>query len=236
MYKKKQNLDNIMTKIAVIVALQAEFDLVKNIFETTDKIVYSHISFVKGQIGNNEVALMKSGIGKVNAAVQLSELINIFCPEYVVNTGVAGGINKDLGVGHVVVAQQCAYHDVWCGQGSWGQVQGAPLYFDSSPVLLQKLKTIADSNTHFGLICSGDMFITEHTGLQEIKNNFPDVLAVDMESAAMAHVCYLRKVPFVSVRVISDTPGEKGDNSAQYLDFWADAPIRTFKVLKKLFL
>jgi adenosylhomocysteine nucleosidase len=223
-----------MAKIAVIVALQAEFDLVKNIFETQQEVFSNHISFIKGQIGGNEVVLMKSGIGKVNAAVQLSELISVFQPDYAVNTGVAGGIDRELNVGDVVVAQKCAYHDVWCGEGSLGQVQGLPLYFESSPILLQKLKEITDSNTHFGLICTGDRFITEFTGLQEIKSNFPDALAVDMESAAMAHVCHLRNVPFVSVRIISDTPDGARDNTAQYFDFWKDAPERTFEVLKKL--
>ncbi|MDR3327257.1 MAG: 5'-methylthioadenosine/adenosylhomocysteine nucleosidase [Prevotellaceae bacterium] len=221
-------------KIAIIVALQAEFDLVKNIFENYEEIFEKNISFIKGQIANNEVVLVRCGIGKVNAAVQLSELIGIFDPDYAINTGVAGGIDKGLSVGDVVVSTKCAYHDVWCGDGSWGQVQGLPLYFEGSKVMLQKLKALSTNNTHFGLICTGDQFITELTGLQTIKTNFPNSLAVDMESAAMAHVCYLRNVPFVSIRVISDTPEMSHDNTSQYFDFWKDAPKRTFELLKKL--
>ena len=75
---------------------------------------------------------MKCGIGKVNAAVRLSELINVFAPDMVVNTGVAGGIDTEVNVGDVVVGRQCCYHDVWCGEGAWGQMQGLPLYFDGN--------------------------------------------------------------------------------------------------------
>lgn len=220
-------------KIAIIVALQAEFDLVKNIFENYNEIFENNISFIKGKISENEVVLMKSGIGKVNAAVQLSELISVFKPDYAINTGVAGGIDKSLKVGDVVISEKCAYHDVWCGEGEWGQVQGLPLYFYSSDILLQKLKNIATDNTHFGLICTGDQFITQNAVLQEIKQKFPTSLAVDMESAAMAHICYLRKIPFVSIRVISDTPFAEKENLNQYFDFFQTAPKLTFEILKR---
>jgi len=227
-------------KLSIIVAMQSEFDLVKNIFDLTkpkenyEEIFENNISFIKGKIAENEVVLMKSGIGKVNAAVQLSELINIFQPDFVINTGVAGGIDKSLKVGDIVISEKCAYHDVWCGEGKWGQVQGLPLYFESSEVLLQKLKTISSENTYFGLICTGDQFITQNAVLQQIKQNFPTSLAVDMESAAMAHVCYLRKIPFVSIRVISDTPFMEKENINQYFDFFQTAPKLTFEILKKL--
>ena len=220
-------------KLAIIVAMQSEFDLVKNIFENYENISENNISFVKGKIAENEVALVKSGIGKVNAAVQLAELINVFQPDYVINTGVAGGIDKSLKVGDLVISEKCAYHDVWCGDGEWGQVQGLPLYFESSKILVQKFKNISTENTRFGLICTGDQFITQNTVLQQIKQNFPASLAVDMESAALAHVCYLRKIPFVSIRVISDTPFAEKENIIQYLDFFQTAPKLTFEILKR---
>ena len=203
-------------KIAIVVALQTEFDLVKNIFTSFKEVENRNITFFKGDISGKEVALMKCGIGKVNAAVRLSELINIFAPDMVINTGVAGGIDTEVNVGDVVVGRQCCYHDVWCGEGAWGQMQGLPLYF------------------HTGLICTGDQFITESIGLQTIKYNFPKALAVDMESAAMAHICYQRNIPFASIRVVSDTPDKETDNQTQYFDFWETAPKRTFDVLKKV--
>ena len=221
-------------KFAIIVALQSEFDLVKNIFENCEEVSENNLHFVKGNVNDNEVILAKSGIGKVNAAVLLTELLHIFHPDYVVNTGVAGGIDGILKVGDVVVSEKCCYHDVWCGEGSWGQVQGLPLYFEGDKVLLQKLKTISEKNMHFGLICTGDQFITQNSVLHKIKENFPTALAVDMESAAMAQVCYLRNVPFVAVRVISDTPFAEKENAVQYFDFLNSAPKLTFGILKKL--
>ena len=84
------------------------------------------------------------------------------------------------------------------------------------------------------MICTGDQFITQNAVLQQIKQNFSSALAVDMESAAMAHVCYLRKVPFVSIRIISDTPFAEKENINQYFDFFETAPKRTFEILKKI--
>ena len=221
-------------KIAVITALQTEFDLVKNIFTSLREFEGKNIKFLKGKIGNNEVILMKCGIGKVNAAVGLTELLHVFSPELVINTGVAGGIDKNIKVCDVIVAVRCCYHDVWCGEGAWGQVQELPLYFESDNKTISILREISDKTVHFGLICTGDQFVTEQTGFQEIKRNFPNALAVDMESAALAQVCYLRNVPFISIRVISDTPNSEADNTTQYFDFWETAPKRSFDLLKKV--
>lgn len=84
-----------------------------------------------------------------------------------------------------------------------------------------------------GLIASGDQFVDSVESLAAIKEIYPEVMAVDMESAAIAQACYLKGVPFVSIRVISDTPGE-ADNSAQYASFWDDAPRHTFDLLVSL--
>ncbi|MDR0831090.1 MAG: 5'-methylthioadenosine/adenosylhomocysteine nucleosidase [Prevotellaceae bacterium] len=223
-----------MKKIAVIVAMQSEFELVKNIFTTYETLETKNFTCLLGTISGNEIYLMRCGIGKVNAAVQVSEIISACQPDYVINTGVAGGIDRSLNVADVVVSERCAYHDVWCGEGHFGQIQGLPLFFESDKNLVQLAKSVADDTTHFGLICTGDQFITEKEVLQRIKSNFPSALAVDMESAAMAHVCHLRGVPFVSIRVISDSPCMENDNLNQYFDFFESAPQRTFEVLRKI--
>lgn len=85
------------------------------------------------------------------------------------------------------------------------------------------------TNIHAGLICSGDKFITDRKELDTIKNNFPEGLAVDMESGAIAHVCHLFKIPFISFRIISDTPGAE-NHFEQYLNFWGEMADRSFKV------
>ena len=88
---------------------------------------------------------------------------------------------------------------------------------------------------HTGLICTGDKFITDHAILADIKAQFPDGLAVDMESAAIAQVCHLEKVPFVSFRIISDTPGVD-EHWAQYENFWSEMAHRSFDITKHFIL
>ena len=95
----------------------------------------------------------------------------------------------------VVASRQIVYHDVWCGEGNaYGQIQGLPTFFDGNETLYDcALSLDTETAIHGGLICSGDKFITDRSELETIKGNFPEGLAVDMESAAIAQVCYLYK-------------------------------------------
>ena len=195
-------------KIGIIVAMRKELDLLLPL-------------------------LKNSGIGKVNAAMGSLMLVNNFDPNFVINSGVAGGADLSVKVMDVVAGARVAYHDVWCGpESELGRVQGLPLYFEGASRLLELLPERAD--IHKGLICSGDQFIDTVDAVNRIKGNFPDALAVDMESGAIAQVCHLCKVPFLALRVISDSPGASHDNTRQYLDFWADAPQETFKLVKDI--
>ena len=85
----------------------------------------------------------------------------------------------------------------------------------------------------FGLICSGDRFISKAKEVEFIKTQFPDALACDMESASIAHACRDKEVPFAVVRVVSDTPGQ-ADNVSQYKDFWTTAPEKTFHAVNSI--
>ena len=91
----------------------------------------------------------------------------------------------------------------------------------------------AGEKTRFGLICSGDKFICKESEVKEIKSHFPEALAVDMVSAAIAQVCSLHDIPFNILRVISDTPGQE-ENISQYENFWSDAPKETFSALTSI--
>lgn len=135
----------------------------------------------------------------------------------------------------VVAGESVVYHDVWCGEPNlYGQVQGLPACFACSRELLDAVTSLdAEVNVYGGQICTGDKFITERAELDMIKAKFPDGLAVDMESAAMAQVCYMYKVPFLSLRIISDTPGIE-NHQQQYESFWDEAPIKSLEVVEKL--
>ena len=223
-----------MKKIAIIVAMQSEFELVSHILENAvEPPMPDGVQCRLGMLSGKQIILLKSGIGKVNAAMQVTSLIAEAHPDYIINSGVAGGIGAGLHQGDIVVGTEVCYHDVWCGEGEWGQVQGLPLKFRANLELVNAAKSI-DAKLVFGLICTGDQFISDLATLQGIKKNCPDGQAVDMESAAIAQVCHIKNVPFMSLRIVSDTPGMEPDNTTQYLDFFAEAPKMTFAVLQQL--
>ena len=169
----------------------------------------------------------------MNAAAGAVELIRTFQPDCIISTGVAGGIDKCLKVMDVVASQQIVYHDVWCGEGNaYGQIQGMPTFFEGNATLLDcAISLDTDTPIHGGLICSGDKFITDREELNVIKGNFPEGLAVDMESGSIAQICYIYKVPFISFRIISDTPGAE-NHWEQYTNFWGEMADRSFGVTK----
>jgi len=192
-----------------------------------------------GRLGNNEIVLWQCGIGKVNAAVGTIRLVAQHHPDAIISTGLAGGIDVKMQVMDVLAASQSVYHDVDCGVGlgcQLGQVQGLPARFDADKRLLDhavELPLEGDERLMTGLICTGDQFITDRQRLDVIKGNFPDGLACDMESAAIAQTCHLLGVPFLSLRVISDTPGRTDNHQQQWEDFLASMCDRSFHFVKR---
>lgn len=219
-------------KIGIISAMDSEHRRLVERLQEKRVTNEGHLHYVEGVLGDNHVVLTQCGIGKVNAAIGATELIRRFSPDCIVSTGVAGGIDTCLQVTDVVASESLVYHDVWCGEGNaYGQVQGLPIYYEGSPFLLKHALSLnsagLESRIHGGLICTGDRFITNRSELDAIKRHFPAGLAVDMESAAIAQVCYLYKVAFLSFRIISDTPGVD-DHASQYADFWGTMAERSF--------
>ena len=221
-------------KIGIIVAMQDELACVEGILESKNSVVAdSGNVYIVGAMGEHEIVLTQSGIGKVNAAVRTFELIDKYHPDIVINSGVAGGIDKTTRVMDMVVATHVVYHDVWCGEGNeYGQVQGLPERFTCDVELVSKvLKANDGKRVYGGLICSGDKFITDKEELSAIKSRFPEGMACDMESGAIAQVCHICRIPFISMRIISDTPGVEG-HWEQYTNFWELAPQQSFAILR----
>lgn len=226
-----------LMKLGIITAMTEEQAQIAALLQQREELSVDGRTYITGILGHHKVVLMQCGIGKVNAAVGTTQLIARFAPEAIINTGCAGGIDAQLGVMDVVVGTTTTYHDVWCGEGNvYGQVQGLPARFEGDSHLLDVARNMAQDSTlttkiHCGLICTGDKFITDHKILADIKAQFPDGLAVDMESAAIAQVCFLEKVPFVSFRIISDTPGVD-EHWAQYENFWSEMAHRSFDITR----
>lgn len=222
-------------KIGLLAAMDKEVALLLPLLEDRKEVRFDGRDAYIGRIGNNEVCVMKCGIGKVNSALNAYRLIEGFHPDLVINSGVAGGADASMGVGSLLIATEAAYHDVWCGPGTqWGQIDGMPRRFPMYEVLLDLCHTLPGlEEARYGLICSGDRFISKEEEVDFIKSEFPDALACDMESASIAHACLDKNVPFAVVRVVSDTPGQ-ADNISQYKDFWTTAPEKTFHAVRSI--
>ena len=216
-------------KIGIIVAMQKELALILPMISDLVTETRGTITYHCGRIGDKEVAVMQCGIGKVNAAVGAVSLIDAFSPDIMINTGVAAGAGNEVSVMDVVIADRLVHHDFWCIGEEWGRVPDSPRFL---PALLPQLDQT--DSVKQGLIASGELFISSKDEIDKIRGHFPDVMAVDMESAAIAQVCEQRGVPFVCMRVISDTPWCSHDNSRQYEDFWETAPQKTFEILKQI--
>lgn len=207
-------------KIGVVIAMSKEYEIISGLIGGSSS----------GMLGGNEIFLSRSGIGKVNAAIKAVEMIALHHPDCLISTGCAGGADRSVNVMDVVASSQVVYHDVWCGGGNeFGQVQGLPPRFDADAHLLDVAQR---AGARAGLIASGDRFCTKDEDIEQIKQNFPDALAVDMESCSIAQVCHLDNVPFISLRVISDSVGGH-DRVLQYEDFWGSVTQTSVATVEK---
>lgn len=222
-------------RIAIIVAMDKEFIRIKELLEQVEETAIGGRSYTSGRLGNNELVLHQCGIGKVNAAIGVTELIRLFNPDLVVSTGCAGGASDMLEVTDVVVSSQLAYHDVYCGyalgETVYGQVQGMPARYTTPREIVEKALACGE-RIHEGLIVTGDWFVDDREKMRSIIRLFPEAMAVDMESAAIAQTCHVFGIPFVSFRVISDIP-LKDTKASQYHDFWAHVADTSFATTRR---
>lgn len=227
-------------KIGVIVAMDKEFAQLRTLLDEARAERQHRHDFVRGRMGHAEVVLQQCGVGKVNAAMGALEMINSYNPDLVVSTGCAGGASVQLSPLDVVVATECAYHDVYCGKEmEYGQVMGMPARFKAPKQLIgmamQLGQSHPDLHVHSGLTVSGDWFVDSREKMQSILQRFPEAMAVDMESCAIAQACWTARVPFVSFRIISDVP-LKDHEASQYFDFWNRMAEGSFEVTRQFLM
>lgn len=220
-------------KLAFILAMQSEYDHLLALLTDMKTSMAGPFECAVGHLNNAEIILFHAGIGKVNAAAATTALIHTFHPDRIISTGVAGGLDENIKIMDVVVSRSLVYHDMWCGPGTeQGEVQGvAKSFIADSGMVRIAMSLPTEFKIHAGLIVTGDQFITDFERKSEIKSSFPQALACDMESAAIAHVCFLYNVPFVSFRIISDTPGSDG-HLQQWDDFWKIMAENSFSVTR----
>ncbi|MGP1960013.1 MAG: 5'-methylthioadenosine/S-adenosylhomocysteine nucleosidase [Arsenophonus sp. NC-TX2-MAG3] len=196
-------------KIAIIGAMEQEVGLLRKQINAQLELSLGGCKIYLGKFDNLDIALLKSGIGKVPAALGTTLLIEHFAPEFIINTGSAGGLVPTLQVGDIVVSTEVCYHDVNITAFGYqpGQMAQCPATFKANKKLIElaeKCIKKLDLYAVRGLICTGDSFINGAKELSYIRQIFPNAIAVEMEGSAIGHVCYQFGIPFVIVRAISD--------------------------------
>lgn len=224
--------------IGIIGAMQVEIDTILKDVEDLQEVHKKIRTFYTGKIRNHDVVIVLAGIGKVNAGVTTSLLIENFDVDCVINVGVAGGQH---GVKHkdVVISSELVYHDVDLTAFSdylRGHMAGHEPTFIADPELLAKTKQILDElhiPYRIGKIATGDQFVSSQDMLKEINAVYDDIYAIEMEACAIAHVCTVYDIPFIVYRSISDILGEESQD-VNFDLFVEDASKNASKVLSKL--
>ena len=224
-------------KIGIIAAEQEEFEAILNIAKVEERKEIYELNFVKCKIKDKICVLVKSGVGKVNAARATQILIDNFKPDYIVNVGVAGGLNPMLSIGDIVIGETLVQHDfdiTAFGDGKW-YIAGVGEKILGEDYLVKKIEEAIGNQEEKvykyekGVIASGDIFCTAIPMRDKIYAKF-NAECVEMEGAAIGQVCSLCNVPFVVIRSISDTPN--GENEVIYEKFIKLASERCANILK----
>ncbi|TFD92361.1 5'-methylthioadenosine/S-adenosylhomocysteine nucleosidase [Jeotgalibacillus sp. R-1-5s-1] len=211
-------------KIGIIGAMEEEVELLRSNIEDAKTETIANSEFTSGLIDGKEVVLVKSGIGKVNAAMTTTILQERYQPYYILNTGSAGGFDPTLEVGDVVISTEVRHHDVdvTAFNYEYGQVPGLPAAFKAEDQLRQAARESAEEigtvNTVDGLIATGDSFMNDPARVKALEDKFEGLQALEMEAAAIAQVAHQYGTPFVIIRSLSDIAGKESDLSFdQYL-------------------
>lgn len=178
--------------------------------KTTEKAM---LKFYEGTISNVEVVVLFSGVCKVNAAIATQILIDTYHVNIIINAGTAGGMNQNLEIFDTVISTEVAYHDVAPNILTEFHPWLETVFFKADQGLLNLTKMAVDKQeqnykVYWGRMVTGEAFIADE-GRQMINEQF-EPLTVDMETASIAHVCYVNNIPFISIRCITDTATHSG--------------------------
>lgn len=207
--------------IGIIGAMDEEVVQIKAEMQDTEVYEKASMEFISGRLHGRKVVVVKSGIGKVNAAVCAQILSDIFEVEAIINTGIAGSLDAKINIGDIVLSEDALQHDMDAEAFGYepGQIPRMDtLSFEADKRLIdiaQKccMDVCSDIKAFCGRVVSGDQFISDKGTKDRIHEMFGG-LCTEMEGAAIAQTAYLNKIPFLIIRAISD----KADDSAS-LDY-----------------
>mgnify|MGYP005993198095 CR=1 FL=1 len=211
--------------IAIIGAMEPEVAILKQQLNDITETKQSDFIFYSGKLNNTDVVLVQSGIGKVASTIATTLIIDKFKPELVINTGSAGGFDPELSVGDIAVAKEVVHHDVdvTAFNYEYGQVPGMPARFiakqEHIEIAQACIKNLTNITSKVGLVATGDSFMCDPERIEQTRQRFPDMLAVEMEGAAIAQTCHQLNTPFLIIRSLSDIAGQESPMSFEaYLE------------------
>lgn len=226
--------------IAIIGAMDIEVDVLKEAIEGEVIEKIGDMVFHSGKINNNEVVVVKCGIGKVNAARCAQTLADHFKVSAMINTGIGGGIGDGLAVGDLVIAESLVQHDF--DVTGFGYAKGymfigdkdKPTYYFTDKNLAELIEKaayehISENKVKKGIIATGDIFVSDAETKSEIKNNF-NALVTEMEGGAIAQTASANNIPYAVVRAISDLAD--GSAPESYEEFEKETAYMSAEIIK----
>lgn len=225
--------------IGIIGAMDEEIAEIVEAMEVTKEETKAKMVFKSGRLNGKDIVVVRSGIGKVNAAVCTQILADDFLADCVINTGIAGSLKAEINIGDIVISSDVLHHDMDATGFGYepGQIpRMETLSFEADGHLIDLArqackKAVPDIGTHVGRVVSGDQFISDKAQKERISSNFAGY-CTEMEGAAIAQTAYLNEIPFVILRAISD----KADDSAtmDYPTFEKQAIANSVRIIKEL--
>lgn len=207
-----------MKTIGIIGAMEVEVAILKEKMEDVRIVKKASMDFYEGILAGKKVVVVRSGIGKVNAGICAQILADVFSVDAIINTGIAGSLNKNINIGDIVLSTDVVQHDMDATGFGYrkGQIPQMPVFFFNADDNLRRLaaevckEVNPDIQVFEGRIASGDQFVCDQDVKNRIVSEF-SAYATEMEGAAIGQAAYLNEIPFLVVRAISD----KADGSAQ---------------------
>lgn len=207
-----------MSKIGIIGAMDLEVTTLQSKMKDVNLTKRAGMEFHEGILNDTPAVVVRCGIGKVNAALCVQILADIFQVTHVINTGVAGSLNARLDIGDILISKDALHHDMDVTIFGYqpGEVpQLGRLEFPADARMMELAKTSCErvcDQVHaiYGRVVSGDQFISDGAVKDRLITEFHGDCA-EMEGASIAHGAYLNHIPFVIIRAISD----KADGSAE---------------------
>lgn len=204
--------------LAVLGAMDEEVALLRAGMAVTGEATHAGILVTRGDFKGADITLAQCGIGKVNATICTQMLADLYQPDALIFSGVAGGLLPNMAVGDLIIASHLIQFDIdlTAFGRRHGELPDKDRMIQSDPDLVRMAAAAFDEvfdadamapSLMIGTVVSGDRFIEDSESLRWLQREF-GALATEMEGAAVGYTCQINDLPFVVIRGLSDTANE----------------------------